>query len=435
MSDLAIRVEKLGKEYQIGSTSAGYRTFRETVSDAVLSPFRKLSGLVRGNASAASALSESCWALHDVSFEVRQGEVLGVIGRNGAGKSTLLKVLSRITEPTTGRVELHGRVGSLLEVGTGFHPELTGRENIFLNGAILGMRREEIMRKFDEIVEFAEVERFLDTPVKRYSSGMYMRLAFSVAAHLEPEVLVVDEVLAVGDAAFQEKCMTSMKHAAESARTILFVSHNMASIQHLCSRVILLKEGMIAAIGSPAEMTALYLSDVQRGNRVALGHWPDRVTTGEARITELETMDAGGHPTNRVAVGSTVHFVIHAEFHEPFLDPSFGVIIHNALGEPLLDLRSLHGTFRLGRVQGRVVVQVVVDQLGLYPGSYILSPWITDSTLSREVDFVKLCSTLQVDPAPGPNGDLRLDPQWGKYWVPSRWTRRDSAPSVGPMGN
>ncbi|HLZ98152.1 MAG TPA: ABC transporter ATP-binding protein, partial [Steroidobacteraceae bacterium] len=215
---------------------------------------------MRGNRDAAPNGDGQVWALRDLSFEVEPGEVLGIVGRNGAGKSTLLKVLSRITEPTTGRVELYGRVGSLLEVGTGFHPELTGRENIFLSGAILGMRRAEIVRKFDEMVAFAEVEKFIDTPVKHFSSGMYVRLAFAVAAHLEPEILLVDEVLAVGDAAFQKKCMGKMGDVARAGRTIIFVSHNMASIESLCNSCLLISSGRLEARGEPVQIVMRYMA-------------------------------------------------------------------------------------------------------------------------------------------------------------------------------
>jgi lipopolysaccharide transport system ATP-binding protein len=229
-----IKVEKLSKRFRIGRRREPYRTVRESLTTALAAPVRGIGALLNGNSRANGRnADEWVWALRDVSFEVMPGEVLGIIGRNGAGKSTLLKVMSRITEPTDGRVELYGRVGSLLEVGTGFHPELTGRENTFLMGAILGMRRAEITRKFDDIVAFAEVEKFIDTPVKHYSSGMYMRLAFAVAAHLEPEILLVDEVLAVGDAAFQKKCLGKMGDVAKEGRTVLFVSHNMATIQSL----------------------------------------------------------------------------------------------------------------------------------------------------------------------------------------------------------
>jgi lipopolysaccharide transport system ATP-binding protein len=246
-NDVAIRVEKLGKMYRIGAKREGYKTVRDTVA-----------GLFRRNGSGQSPKSEPFWALKDVSFEIKRGEVVGVIGRNGAGKSTLLKILSRITEPTEGFAEIRGRVGSLLEVGTGFHPELSGRENIFLNGAILGMRRFEIEHKFDEIVAFAEVEKFIDTPVKHYSSGMYLRLAFAVAAHLETEILLVDEVLAVGDIAFQKRCLGKMEEVAKAGRTVIFVSHNMAAVSQLCSKGLVLQNGQVASCRSAAEAVSYY---------------------------------------------------------------------------------------------------------------------------------------------------------------------------------
>jgi lipopolysaccharide transport system ATP-binding protein len=254
MSDVVVRVKGLGKRYRIGRRQR-YRTLRDTITEAAAAPLRWLRRGERGAGEAEGHI----WALRDVSFEVRRGDVVGVIGRNGAGKSTLLKVLSRITEPTEGEAEVRGRVGSLLEVGTGFHPELTGRENVFLNGAVLGMRRAEIARKFDEIVAFAEVEKFLDTPVKHYSSGMRMRLGFAVAAHLEPEVLVVDEVLAVGDADFQRKCMGKMEEVESSGRTVLFVSHNMQAVQRICKRVLLLNRGGLVADGSSHEVVRRYM--------------------------------------------------------------------------------------------------------------------------------------------------------------------------------
>ena len=249
MAQAIIRVEEVSKRYRIGARREAYSTLRETMSRAARAPFRHFK----------SNGSETVWALKDVSFAVAPGEILGIIGRNGAGKSTLLKILSRITAPTTGRVAIYGRIGSLLEVGTGFHPELTGRENIFLNGAVLGMRRMEIERKFDEIVAFAEIESFLDTPVKHYSSGMYMRLAFAVAAHLEPEILLVDEVLAVGDSSFQKKCLGKMGEVASAGRTILFVSHNMSAIQSLCQRVLWVEKGAIVADDSAVAVVSKYL--------------------------------------------------------------------------------------------------------------------------------------------------------------------------------
>jgi lipopolysaccharide transport system ATP-binding protein len=256
MTDIAIRCEGLAKQYQIGEREA-YRTLRDVITRAFASPFRRLHSAARHSSNGRERLN--FWALKDVSFDIKRGEVLGIIGRNGAGKSTLLKILSRITEPTRGYADTWGRVGSLLEVGTGFHPELTGRDNIFLNGAILGMRRSEIARKFDEIVAFAEVEKFIDTPVKRYSSGMYVRLAFAVAAHLEPEILFVDEVLSVGDANFQKKCLGKMGEVARGGRTVLFVSHNVPAITRLCNRCILLDSGTVLRDGATHEVMSVYL--------------------------------------------------------------------------------------------------------------------------------------------------------------------------------
>lgn len=258
-SDVAIRVEDLSKLYSIGGKKEKYRTLRDTVSDAATAPFRRVRSALQRNGQGHTE-DNTIWALKDVSFEVKRGEVVGVIGRNGAGKSTLLKILSRITEPTSGRAAIHGRVGSLLEVGTGFHPELTGRENIYLNGAILGMKRTELERRFDEIVAFAEVEKFIDTPVKHYSSGMYLRLAFAVAAHLEPEILLIDEVLAVGDASFQRKCLNKMQEVGQQGRTVLFVSHNILAITRLCPRTILLDEGGVLMDAPSYQVMRSYLS-------------------------------------------------------------------------------------------------------------------------------------------------------------------------------
>ncbi|MDB9483444.1 ABC transporter ATP-binding protein, partial [Dolichospermum circinale CS-537/05] len=257
MSDTVIRVENLGKKYIIGhQQQERYTALRDVITDKV----KSIGSLINPQAKNENPAFEEFWALKDVSFDIKQGDRVGIIGRNGAGKSTLLKILSRITEPTTGSIKIKGRVASLLEVGTGFHPELTGRENIFLNGAILGMGKEEIKRKFDEIVAFAEVEKFLDTPVKRYSSGMYVRLAFAVAAHLEPEILIVDEVLAVGDAQFQKKCLGKMEDVGKEGRTVLFVSHNMTALKSLCNQAISLSHGKISQIGSVGDVVSNYLT-------------------------------------------------------------------------------------------------------------------------------------------------------------------------------
>jgi lipopolysaccharide transport system ATP-binding protein len=298
MSKIAISVNKLGKRYRIGGQRASYKTIRESIIAAAGKPLRWM----RGERQIAN---NSFWALNDVSFEVNHGDVIGIIGRNGAGKSTLLKILSRITKPTTGRVELHGRVGSLLEVGTGFHPELTGRENIFLNGAILGMKRVEINRKFDEIVSFSEVEKFLDTPVKYYSSGMYVRLAFAVAAHMEPEILLVDEVLAVGDIAFQNKCLRKMGDVANEGRTILFISHNMAAIESLCQKGVVLDNGCVDFVGTQTEAIAKYFENF-REKKTSLQDYEQRSGNGMLRIVGVEFQDIDGHRLEVIQSGQTI---------------------------------------------------------------------------------------------------------------------------------
>jgi len=272
MSDIAIRAENLGKKYHIGALKKD-RNFREALVDGFTAPFRRANDLLRGRSTGAAGLNETIWALKDLSFEITRGETVGIIGGNGAGKSTLLKIISRITEPTEGFAEIHGRIASLLEVGTGFHHELTGRENITLNGAILGMKKAEIKRKFDEIVSFSGVDKFIDTPVKHYSSGMYLRLAFAVAAHLEPEILIVDEVLAVGDAQFQEKCLNKMQDVGKEGRTVLFVSHNMHAITRLCKRTILLKEGSVFMDGPSHQVVGSYVS--RRHHSKAMCEWPN----------------------------------------------------------------------------------------------------------------------------------------------------------------
>jgi len=287
MSDIVIRTQGVGKRYRLGGAQASYRTLRDTLAAAGSSSVRWLRGQ-------RSSMLNVLWALADVSLDVRRGETVGIIGRNGAGKSTLLKILSRITKPTLGTVDLWGRVGSLLEVGTGFHPELTGRENVYLNGAILGMSRKEIGRKFDEIVEFAEVTKFLDTPVKFYSSGMYVRLAFAIAAHLEPDVLIVDEVLAVGDAAFQRKCLGKMGDVSRHGRTVLFVSHNLQAINNLCARTVLLDSGHLVQDGPTAMVTTAYL--MEQGNAAAERAWDLSVAPGtdEVRLLQVRVLKPDG---------------------------------------------------------------------------------------------------------------------------------------------
>jgi lipopolysaccharide transport system ATP-binding protein len=316
MSEIAIRVENLSKQYRIGGPQASYKTIRESLVGAARAPFRRLASVARGHSSADT--HETIWALKDVSFEVKHGEVLGIIGRNGAGKSTLLKILSRITAPTEGTVDLYGRVGSLLEVGTGFHPELTGRENIYLNGAILGMTRAEIERRFDEIVAFAELEKFLDTPVKHYSSGMYVRLAFAVAAHLDPEILLVDEVLAVGDAAFQKKCLGKMGTIAKEGRTVLFVSHNLIALRSLCPRAVWLDNGGLRRDDHSPDVVAEYLKP--QGTKVYGQNWDDPANAPGTEAVRLHRVWV--EPENGLSAAGIpreVPFTIGVEFWH--LDP------------------------------------------------------------------------------------------------------------------
>lgn len=309
MSEVALRIQGLGKMYRIGNERERSRTLRDALTQAAKRPVERIR-----HPGAATHASREFWALRGVDLEVRHGEMLGVIGRNGAGKSTLLKVLSHITEPSEGRVEIHGRVGSLLEVGTGFHAELTGRENIYLNGAILGMRKAETRTRFNDIVEFSELGPFLDTPVKRYSSGMYVRLAFAVAAHLDPEILVIDEVLAVGDAAFQEKCLTRMGAVGAGGRTVVFVSHNMAAVRTLCSRAVLLDGGEVIGDGTPSEIVALYSSTA--GRTASVRGWTLADAPGDAhcRLLRVELTQHGerleGQADSSLPLGVSLRFHI-----------------------------------------------------------------------------------------------------------------------------
>jgi len=329
MSDIAIHAENLGKQYIIGQRPAAYTTLRETLSTAFSSSVKKL-GDGRGE-------NNKFWALKDVSFEVQQGQVLGVIGRNGAGKSTLLKLLSRVTDPTEGRAVINGRVGSLLEVGTGFHPELTGRENISLNGAILGMKHSEVERKFDEIVSFAEVEQFIDTPVKRYSSGMYLRLAFAVAAHLEPEILVVDEVLAVGDAEFQRKCLGKMSDVAHQGRTVLFVSHNMSAILRLTDETIVIEKGHLAMRAPTPQAVDYYLSAgfSQEGQRTWL---PDEIPADAApfKPVSIRVRNPQGNVVDTLRSTEPVTIEIEYELDAPITGLRVGMYLLSMRGEYIL---------------------------------------------------------------------------------------------------
>jgi len=390
VSDYAIRVEGLGKRYRIGEREH-YRALRETLVDLARAPLRRL------RAPGARGLDSTIWALRDVSLEVAPGEVLGLIGHNGAGKSTLLKILSRITEPTEGRAEVRGRVGTLLEVGTGFHPELTGRENIYLNGAILGMKRAEIARRFDEMVAFAEIERFIDTPVKRYSSGMYLRLAFAVAAHLEPEILLVDEVLAVGDAAFQKKCLGRMSDVAREGRTVLFVSHNLPSIENLCQRVVVIEGGRVTMQGDPAQCIAAYLGARKTPMpAVDLSVVPRPNPRLVPVFTSLDLRDGEGHPISATGCGEPLEFHVAYSAPEVIANPSFGIIISSAIGVPLffLQTRAQLGLWEKAPSTGRVVCRL--DEVALVPGEYSVT--IGCLTGERQLDLVENVASFTVEP-------------------------------------
>jgi lipopolysaccharide transport system ATP-binding protein len=359
-----IRVESISKKYRLGARRAGETTLREALAGAARSPLAALRR--RGERDDATL-----WALRDVSFEVRPGEVVGVIGRNGAGKSTLLKILSRITEPTAGRAELYGRASSLLEVGTGFHPELSGRENIYLNGAILGMRRGEIGRRFDEIVAFAEVERFIDTPVKHYSSGMHMRLAFAVAAHLEPEILIVDEVLAVGDAQFQKKCLGKMGSVAKEGRTVLFVSHNMAAVTNLCRRGLVLEQGRVVYAGTQAEAVARYLTSCRALGR-SLRDRDDRVGSGEVRVVAVEVRDSAGRTLDVAASGQDVDICLRYEASHGFRSPRViaGLCVKTQFDAPVFLQHNRLTRDEWGALPPRGTFVCRVPRLPLPPAAY-----------------------------------------------------------------
>jgi lipopolysaccharide transport system ATP-binding protein len=376
MSDIAIHVENISKQYRLGAYQNN-RNFRETLKGAFMAPIRRAGRLLRGQISGETELGETIWALKDISCKIKQGEIVGCIGRNGSGKSTLLKILSRITEPTTGYVEIRGRIGSLLEVGTGFHSELSGRENIYLNGSILGMKKAEIRKKFDEIVAFSEVERFIDTPVKHYSSGMYLRLAFAVAANLEPEILLVDEVLAVGDMAFQNKCLGKMGEVASEGRTVLLVSHNMSAILRLCRDAILLDQGKIIFCGNSSEVVKRYLGS---GNQAgAEKKWlaeelPN--TCGPFRPIALRVCNGNGRVTD--LVNSSQSFTIEMEYDilQPVRNLALLIKLYSNLEELLFISSDVDDPARMGqyptRPAGHYISRCHIPANLLNSGSFLL---------------------------------------------------------------
>jgi lipopolysaccharide transport system ATP-binding protein len=412
-NDIAIRADGLGKQFRIGAQSVWYKTFRESLMESVAGPVRRIRSRMRGEISEPKDVA--FWALRDVTFEVKRGDVLGIIGRNGAGKSTLLKVLSRITEPTEGYAEVHGRIGSLLEVGTGFHPELTGRENIFLSGAILGMRRAEIIRRFDEIVDFSEVEKFIDTPVKRFSSGMYLRLAFAVASHLDPEILLVDEVLAVGDAAFQKKCLGKMQNVAHEGRTVLFVSHNIGAVAGLCNAGIYLSQGNVVVNGGIDECIARYMHQLGKSVSYEIEDKPGhRAFIKSARVNGANSITSGQSLEVDVTVFSRDSFAFSLDWR-----------IRTELGTPIAS-----GTPHIQMNQVEMLApglnrfRVSIGPLLLAEGNFTLSldvniPW------TEYIERVEDCLEFQVEKSLDSNQVHPMKAAWntGAVLFPFKWER------------
>jgi lipopolysaccharide transport system ATP-binding protein len=371
MSDVVIRVEHLSKEYRLGTISHG------TLYHDLQSGWARFRGkedpntrIGSGDRGQLNPTNDRFCALKDISFDVCQGDIVGIIGRNGAGKSTLLKIISRVTAPTKGSIRIRGRVASLLEVGTGFHPELTGSENIFLNGAILGMRKNEIEQKFEEIVRFSEIDKFIDTPVKRYSSGMYVRLAFAVAAHLEPEILLVDEVLAVGDAQFQKKCLGKMDEVAKEGRTVLFVSHQMGAIQKLCTGCLLLENGKVKMEGPVEEVIDAYLNYSAVASCTPLAARTDRSGDGAGRLTALLIDNHQEHETATLFSGDTVRFLLRFNIPETISLPVFNIGIYNKLGTQIVHCNTMMAGLMPGRLQGEGEVTCEIPRIPLPPGHY-----------------------------------------------------------------
>jgi lipopolysaccharide transport system ATP-binding protein len=390
----AIRVDNLSKRYCIGTRQrAANGDLRETITSAFTGLWRRVRGVNRFTQTVLTQENQF-WALKGVSFEVRPGEIVGVIGRNGAGKSTLLKILSRIVEPTSGRAEIRGRVGSLLEVGTGFHPELTGRENIYLNGSILGMSRREIDRSFDEIVAFSEVEMFLDTPIKRYSSGMYVRLAFAVAAHLRPEILIVDEVLAVGDTAFQKTCLAKIREIGAHGRTILFVSHNLGSLQHLCGRGILLRRGIVSTDLPINQAIESYLQELQMIASEPLDQRTDRNGSGEVRLRALRICMGSGTPTGILAAGRPAVFEFHLSCAKQCIEISF--TIFDDLGNPVSNFDT-HRSGPQDRFHSNPTDRLFcrLDELPLLPGKYRVNAMVRVNR--TVVDQIEAAALFEVE--------------------------------------
>jgi lipopolysaccharide transport system ATP-binding protein len=410
MSD-SIVIRDLSKQYRIGE-------YRETMlGDA-------LRTLIKHRFRRPRASGDTIWALKDVSFTVKEGEAVGIIGRNGAGKSTLLKVLSRITYPTSGSVMARGHIASLLEVGTGFHEELTGRENIYLNGSILGMSRKQIDAQYDSIVAFSGIERFIDTPIKRYSSGMRVRLGFAVAAHLEPEILLVDEVLAVGDGDFQRKCLRAMDNLRSGGRTVLFVSHNLVAVENLCSRAIWIDNGQIRKDGPAREVIEAYMSGfaaVDPGN-VDLRS-ADRRGIGGIRYTGIEFLDGDNRPKNLIRSGDSLVVRLHYAAEHRIANPSFGFEIYTNLGTRLTKVSTWAAGLDIPAVErGSGHIDVELCFLNLMPARYSLSLWLESTSIAVDFDVLDHCVSLDVEPSDAYGSGRGVDSRYGVIFLPCKWT-------------
>jgi lipopolysaccharide transport system ATP-binding protein len=417
--DLAIEVQNLSKRYQLGALPSLNRTFGESLASLAANALHR----VRGRHADSR---QTFWALKDVSFDVPRGQVLGIIGRNGAGKSTLLKILSQITDPTEGRAAIHGRVGSLLEVGTGFHPELTGRENIFLNGAILGMRKAEIQANFDRIVEFAEITRFLDTPVKRYSSGMYVRLAFAVAAHLKPEILIVDEVLAVGDSAFQQKCLAKMSDVASEGRTVLFVSHQLAAVRQLCHKVVWLADGQVKQRGDTATVIDHYLGEtIQTAKAVALADNQQREGNGRVRLTGFHVEDEHGQPIETIRTGQRCRFYFRFRTtgNQSVQRVSFAFGLRDRFDKRVTRLSCDDQSIMFDALPPEGDFCCEIQRMPLAAGEYTIGAIVEAG--GEMADLVQAAATVRIEP-----GDFyergRLNTN-GPIFIPHAWSLRDAA--------
>jgi lipopolysaccharide transport system ATP-binding protein len=416
-----IRIENLSKQYRIGGQRAPYQTLRESLTEAARAPLRWLR-------RSPECEENTIWALKDVSFDVMPGEVLGVVGRNGAGKSTLLKVLSRVTEPTTGCVDLYGRVGSLLEVGTGFHPELTGRENVYLNGAILGMKRCHIDSQLGAILRFAEVERFADTPVKRYSSGMYLRLAFAVAAHLDPEILIVDEVLAVGDPAFQKKCLGKMGDVVSRGRTVILVSHNMMAIRQLCHRCLWLDGGRIRSTGRSTDVVAEYMTEL---NEAAIGSFDPRGVRGDGRVELLgyRVENQDGNPERLPRTNEDVVIHVRMRVREPILQPACGVSVFNEQGVLMTSINTVEqGVILPPLPAGDFEQRVVLKRVSFLPGAYTASFWV----MNPQGHIYALGeNAIRFELAQSPlYGNCQIDHRWGCVYTDVEFAAQAGVPTA-----